>query len=69
MAARFEDADSALLLAANHVTSLVVTNPGANVESILLKLSASVNHMATARGKQTLNRARLGPSQVSNRNK
>ena len=61
VAACYEGADTRLLLDANNVTSLVVTNPQANVEQILLKLSAAQQAMATTRGKQTLNRALAGP--------
>ena len=56
-----EGADSKLLLNANNVTSLVVSNPHATVETILLKLSTNVDLLSSARGKVTLNRAhRLG---------
>jgi hypothetical protein len=62
VADKFPDADSEALLALNSVTSLVVINAGVNVESILLKLSADVNHLLTPTGKRILNLAQQGPN-------
>jgi len=60
----FEQADSKLLQQANNVTSLVLTNPQANVEDILLRLSSKAEDLSSRRGKRALTKAREGPMLV-----